>query len=63
MDYLRNIWSGAGATLSILLGLITVNDVAILIGILSGVSVIVERAISSIIKVKQYKKDVNRTDS
>lgn len=62
MDHLRSIASSAISCFSILLGMITLNNVAILIGILSGVSVIVERIISSVIKIKQYKKNVDRTN-
>lgn len=62
MDYIKSVVASLGSSFSIILGLITFNNIAILVGILSGISVIVERIISSVIKVKQYKKDVNRID-
>ncbi len=63
MDYIKSVMASLGSSFSIILGLITFNNVAILVGILSGLSVITERVISSVIKIKQYKKDVNRADS
>lgn len=62
MDHLRSAVSSLFSGFSILLGVVTVNDIAIGVGIASGLSVIVERAISSVIKIKQYKKNVNGTN-
>lgn len=57
----KNIISFMVSSFNILLGLITLNNVAILVGILSGLSVITYNVINSVLRVKEYKRnDVNR---
>lgn len=60
----KSIISCLFSNFNIIIGLITLNNVAIIVGILSGVSVIASNLFSIWLKNKEFKKnnkDVDRT--
>ena len=50
------------SSFSMILGMITLNNVAIIVGILSGVSVIASKVFDMWLKYKEYKRNINNVN-
>lgn len=59
----KSVLGGLASGFNIMVGVITLNNLAIIVGILSGLSVIAYNVINSVLKIKEYKKNVNRPNS
>jgi hypothetical protein len=58
----KSIVSGIFSYFSITLGLITLNNIAILVGIMSGLSVIISNVYGMYLKNKEFKRNKDNVD-
>lgn len=61
LDY-KGIMNSFASYFSIVLGLITLNNAAIFVGIMSGLSVIVSNVYGMYLKNKEYKRNKDNVD-